>query len=246
MDYVYICKDGENEELRYSIRSVVKNMPEGRVWVVGGKPSWYVGNHIPVPQNGPKYENALDNLMAVCRSREISKDFVLMNDDFFVIKKLDEIPVFSGGFFVEKIALYNMLAPRSSYTKKIAKTMGRLQRLGIAMPVDFDIHVPMTLNKVKLLSILKAYPDNLWRSMYGNIFKVRGTHITDVKYYAKDAMAAKSYNYKSNIYPYVSSDDESFNVLYRDLLKKMFNTASKYEKPRTTSRAPGQTRTDTE
>ena len=55
MHFVYICKDGENEELRYSIRSVLKNTKDAVIWVVGGKPNWYIGNYIKVIQDQNKY-----------------------------------------------------------------------------------------------------------------------------------------------------------------------------------------------
>jgi len=48
MDFVYICKDGVNEELKYSIRSVVESFPETNIWVVGGKPDWYTGRDISI------------------------------------------------------------------------------------------------------------------------------------------------------------------------------------------------------
>jgi hypothetical protein len=72
MDFVYICKDGINEELRYSIRSVVESFPDSNIWVVGGKPDWYVGNYIKVDQKLTKYKNALYNLKAITESEEIS------------------------------------------------------------------------------------------------------------------------------------------------------------------------------
>ena len=61
MDFVYICKDGVNEELKYSIRSVVESFPEAIVWVVGGKPDWYIGNYIKVEQKESKYKNTRIN-----------------------------------------------------------------------------------------------------------------------------------------------------------------------------------------
>jgi hypothetical protein len=87
MDFVYICKDGINEELKYSIRSVVESFPEATIWVVGGKPDWYTGNYIKVEQKESKYKNAVKNLETICFSEEISQSFVLMNDDFYIIKK---------------------------------------------------------------------------------------------------------------------------------------------------------------
>lgn len=38
-DIVYLLKDGPNEELRLSLRSVAKHFPHKRVIFVGGKPA---------------------------------------------------------------------------------------------------------------------------------------------------------------------------------------------------------------
>ena len=235
MDYVYICKDGDNEELRYSIRSVEKHMPPGRIWVVGGKPDWYTGNYIPVKQEDTKYNNAIENIRAACEHRKISNEFVLMNDDFFIIKPIEEPLTYVSGFLVEKIALYSALSPRSSYTKRLLKTSQKLFRFGYEFPRDYELHVPMVMHKEKLLAIINQYPDCLWRSMYGNVYKVGGIHITDVKYYVKDAMKVKSHDYKSSSYPFVSSEDESFVVLKKDILNSMFPTPSSCELPTTPS-----------
>lgn len=36
MDLVYIVKEDENnEELRYSLRSVAKYLPQNKIWIVG-------------------------------------------------------------------------------------------------------------------------------------------------------------------------------------------------------------------
>ena len=229
MDYVYICRDGENEELRYSIRSVEKHLPPGRIWVVGGKPDWYTGNHIPVKQDDSKYDNAIENIRAACESKKIASTFVLMNDDFFAIKPLKEIPTYVGGFIVEKVALYSAIAPRSTYTKRLLRTSIKLSKVGLDLSRDYELHVPMMMNKARLLSVINAYPDCLWRSMYGNIYKVGGLYITDVKYYVRDAMKVKSHDYRSSLYPFVSSEDDSFKVLKRDLLNKMFPEPSRCE-----------------
>ena len=83
MDFVYICRDGDNEELRYSIRSVIHSFPEASIWIVGGKPKWYSGNHIEVKQNSVKYKNAVSNLLPICNSEEIT-DRLLYEKDVFI------------------------------------------------------------------------------------------------------------------------------------------------------------------
>jgi hypothetical protein len=126
MDFVYICKDGNNEELRYSIRSVVESFPNSKIWVVGGKPNWYTGNYIEVTQNLSKYRNAIENLKALCNSEEISDRFVLMNDDFYIVKNIDSIKDYHGGPLLDKINLYQKLNSNSNYTRKLAATYKKI------------------------------------------------------------------------------------------------------------------------
>ena len=59
MNFIYICRIGENEELRYSVRSVLNSFPEAVIWVIGGKPDWYVGNYIYVDQNNSAFFKTL-------------------------------------------------------------------------------------------------------------------------------------------------------------------------------------------
>ena len=94
MDFVYLCKTGENEELRYSIRSVLNSFPKAKIWVVGGKPKWYVGNYVEVIQDRNLYTNIYNNLVAICKSNQISNKFILMNDDFFIVNKVSKINYF--------------------------------------------------------------------------------------------------------------------------------------------------------
>lgn len=227
MDYVYICKSGENEELRYSIRSVIQNMPKGKIWVVGGKPDWYVGNHIPVKQNFQKYKNARNNLAAICESKEISNKFVLMNDDFFVVKPVKRVKYYHGGFLQDKVYQYEDLQPTSSYTRILQNTNKRLLRLGIEKPLDYELHVPMPMYKDKLEVALRG--NTLWRSNYGNIFNVGGTKIKDVKVYSSSALMRKSYDFNSLIYDYISSNQDSFEKVKSEVLEKMFSEKSIYE-----------------
>ena len=228
MDYVWICRDGNNEELRYSIRSVIKNMPSGNIWVVGGKPDWYSGKHISVKQNLQKTKNAENNLLTICNSKEISESFVLMNDDFFVVKPVQSVEYYFGGTLEEKILQYQDFQPTSFYTRSLEQTYKRLLRLGISNPLDYELHVPMPMTKEKLAASMKG--NSLWRSTYGNLFGVAGKQMKDVKVYASDKFFFKSYDYSSLEYPYISSDDISFNVILKAFLGDMFPDPSVYEK----------------
>lgn len=229
MDFVYICKDGDNEELRYSIRSVMASFPDAKVWVVGGKPAWYRGNFIFIPQQSAKYINAINNLKAICASEEISEQFTLMNDDFFIIEKLSSIDNFHGGSLLDKINLYKKIATKSGYISKLEQTLNKINDLGISNALDYELHVPMVMEKAKLKVVLKHGHQFLWRSMYGNLFNVGGTEMKDVKVYTEGPLVAKSYNIKDKDHKYLSSTDTSFQMLYSIILKRLFPIKSMYE-----------------
>ena len=229
MDFVYICRDGDNEELRYSIRSVINSFPEAKVWVVGGKPNWYVGNYIDVGQIGLKYNNAINNLNALCDSEEISDDFVLMNDDFFILKQIDNIEYFHGGFLYNKINRFKQLSRGSAYIKKLMVTEQTLKDYNVESPLDYELHVPMVMNKQKLKTIIDKDQNCLWRSLYGNLFNVGGTETTDVKIYHSNANQSISYKI-TNDSIYASTDDITFKELWATNLKKSFPHKTIYEK----------------
>jgi hypothetical protein len=230
MDFVYICKDGNNEELRYSIRSVVKSFPDSNIWVVGGKPTWYDGNYINVKQVLTKYRNAIQNLNAICNSNEISEEFILMNDDFYIVKNINTIETYHGGLLLDKINLYQKINSNSNYTRKLAATYKKIKSLNIESPLDYELHVPMIMEKKKLKQILQNNDQFLWRSIYGNVFGVGGEQMEDVKVYTKGPLVLKSYNLKKDEHIYLSSADTSFDMILSNILKKQFTEKTKYEK----------------
>jgi hypothetical protein len=230
MDFVYICKDGINEELRYSIRSVVESFPDSNIWVVGGKPPWYIGNHISVKQVLTKYRNAIQNLNTICNSNEISEEFVLMNDDFYIIKNISSIKTYHGGLLLDKINLYQKLNSNSNYTRKLSATYKKIKSLGIESPLDYELHVPMVMEKKKLKQILENNDQFLWRSIYGNVFNIGGEQMEDVKVYSRGPLVLKSYNIKKDEHIYLSSADNSFDMILNTILRKQFIQITKYEK----------------
>ena len=230
MDFVYICKEGINEELKYSIRSVIESFPDSNIWVVGGKPDWYVGNYIKVEQKESKYKNAVENLKTISISDQISESFILMNDDFYIIKKIDKIENFHGGYLLNKINLYQKLNSNSQYTRKLSGTYKKLKALGFENPLDYELHVPMIMEKEKLKIILELIDQFLWRSIYGNKFQVGGTEMQDVKVYTTGPLVLKSYNLNIDNHTYLSSADSSFNNIFNKILKDKFNKKTKFEK----------------
>jgi len=228
MDLVYICRDGENEELRYSIRSAVNNLPHDKIWVVGGKPDWYTGNYIKVDQGRAKYKNARNSLKAICDSEEISESFILMNDDFYIINKVESVPYMYAGTLDDKIKQREDIFNGNTYTTLLRNTLGYLSRKKINVALDYELHVPMVMEKRKLSKVLKL--SGLWRSVYGNVFNVGGVKIRDVKVYdKKDKFYINSYDINNLELDYLSSNDDSFETVKTLILEERFPFKTTYE-----------------
>jgi hypothetical protein len=226
MDVVYICRFHDNEELRYSLRSLV-NVNHDNVWLVGGKPLWYTGNYQEVRYTGSKYSHARANLTAIINNPDISDDFILMNDDFYIIKPLGDLGVYNEGLLKDKIEKYNTFGPRSNYTKMLKTTYEYLTNKGILNPLCYDLHVPMIMNKSLLEQALRN--QTLWRSTYGNLNNVGGQNIEDVKVYSLIGPEPRI-DYLNNPYPFLSSQDDTFQEIKMNVLDKLFKKKSQYEK----------------
>jgi hypothetical protein len=218
MDFVYLCRDGENEELRYSIRSVVSNFNDVVIWVVGGKPDWYCGNFIEVPQDSDKFKNQINNLKAAIYNKTILNNFVLMNDDFFILFPEDSYKYYSG-LLEDKITNHMYINGNSSYAITLITAMKLLKKKGISQPLNYDIHTPMTLNKALLAQVIDL--STSFRSVYGNLFIKDGIEIDDVKIYKRE----KDINFDTN---FISTEDNSFDLI-KDKLEEMFPNPSIYE-----------------
>jgi len=229
LTFVYICRAGDNEELRYSIRSVLHFFPTAKIWVVGEPPKWYDGDYIKVKQTGTKYGNAYRNLSIIASSPQLPEEIIIMNDDFYIIGEVESFGPFHEGSLIDKYNLYFDTYQMSSYTKKLFETYNRLRKMKFDDPKSYELHVPITVERSKLSRVMK-YENLLWRSMYGNMFELKGEQMQDVKVYTTVKMNFKNYDYKNITSPFISSDDSSFEILRRSILSKLFKKKTKYEK----------------
>lgn len=189
-DVLYFVKESEeNEELKYSLRSL-KNLNHGKVFIAGYKPSW-VGDsviHIATDQSSGKYENVRGNLLAALNDSRLGEDFILMNDDFFVMHPTLEIPTLRRMKNIEHyIKIYSKLDPKSRYVTSMQRTKETLESWGITDISSYELHVPMLLNKKKVVELLKKAPKEIHlRTLYGNYYDLGGERIRDVKIIKED------------------------------------------------------------
>jgi hypothetical protein len=212
-------------------------MPHENIVVVGGKPDWYTGKFIEVntftssghPSRN-KYENAKNNIRQVVDNDSISKDFVLMNDDFYVMKPVDQLQYYHGGLLADKIKVHSTFAPGSEYTHVLTRTAQVLDAMGIKDPLDYALHIPMMFNRQKLGEVLKQ-PIASIRTLYGNMCGVGGRKMGDVKVHPKRSdYAPESFDYMNEDSVFLSTADNTFFEVKTNLLDLVFTKPSKYEK----------------
>lgn len=186
IDIVYLVKndpENDSEELRYSLRSL-SNLPHGNVFIVGEKPDWVQNvTFIPVAQDKTKQENVLANMIAAANDSRVSNDFILMNDDFFIMKKLPHLPNMHFGLMQDSIRAYEKRYPEGSeYINSLKKVNDVLLERGIVAPISYELHTPMMLNRYSVLDMLSTKEQlHQMRSYYGNMYHVGGMKADDVK-----------------------------------------------------------------
>lgn len=237
IDLVYILANAskwQNNEIRYSLRSVEKNMePTGRVYIVGFLPKFAEPreiSHIDVQDNYTnKLRNAARKIKAACSTPAVSDRFILMNDDFFITRKMSEIKPWSKGSLKASEARHN--TKKGYYYAAIRQTRKFLEEAGIKNPIDFEIHAPIIIDKNKFLEIDKKFNMEesglLFRSIYGNMTNAKGEPIKDVKIFGKYPFSPEKYkNHKI-----ISTDNKVvLDPGFQRWIKIKFKKISKYEK----------------
>ena len=157
MDIVYFVKDEpSNEELRYSLRSVEKNFPHRNVWFYGGCPDDLQPDRwAHIKQNArSKWGNTSGLLRNACANEGISENFVLFNDDFFVLKTALESmpPTYYGDidFIVEKTE--RGFGKPIVWTTRLKHLKKTLLKSGKGT-LNYAVHKPMLVNRKKLKAL---------------------------------------------------------------------------------------------
>lgn len=174
-DLVWVVRDGDdNDELRWSLRTAV-NLAHGRVWLVGGQPSWTRNvQRIGLRQPSDKWAAVLGNLNAVADHPDISETFVLMHDDYFVLEPAS-LADWHRGPWEQVLAGYKHR--RDRYAQMLRKAARR-------WPDGFcwdAVHRPMLMEKGRLRDVLDDGCTGLYRSHYGNLHDLQGTQVPDCK-----------------------------------------------------------------
>lgn len=229
-DVVIPVRPGErNDELRMVLRSL-KNLPVGRVHLYGFAPSWVNRDTVrvvPRRLERTKHETVTAHTHAALTDPEVSQPFYLFNDDQYVTRPVDVLPVYHGGTVLEKVAEYRAAGRNGSYVKSMLDTLERLDQLGYVREsvLSYELHTPMLVYKKRMTVALQnaAGPRSNHRTMYGAIANLQrvATRHDDVKVYGPDDPIPAG--------PFLSTADTSFKYV-REYLEGLFPDACDYER----------------
>lgn len=191
MDIVYVLGRGSqwnNEEIRYSLRSICKFTKHDNVYVIGEKPYFAKDIiHIPVNDFNKKEYSIYNKIRIACNIPELSEEFLFMNDDHFFVKEvdIDNYPFYHQDDLTVEI----QKRLRSPYRTEIERTYAYLKDK-VKSPKYYDIHTPIRYNKNDFLEIMIQTPiheqEMIIKSLYANMKGVKGTFRKDIKLLAVD------------------------------------------------------------
>lgn len=231
-DVVYVIKDSSmNPELVYSLRSVENNWQYKNVWFCGGCPERIKpDHHMKIEQTGVnKWEKVRNMVIEICKNDQITDNFWLFNDDFFVLKKIPEnMPAQYNGRLIDYVErIEKRRGGPDGFTVRLRQAAEDLKEAGLDT-LNYEVHKPMLFNRKKLLEALEKFPNTpAYRSIYGNYWKIGGQTKHDMK--IKVLKFSRMYNVES-LWEFVSTSDVSFrdgNV--GEFIRNKFKDKSRFE-----------------
>lgn len=227
-DVVYFLKPDEvNNEARWSLRSIEKNMDHGAVWFYGGQPSELIPDRrAPMIQSDrqTKWQRVREMLAAACENDEITQKFWLMNDDFFVLQKMEsEGPYFGGDLRSHILSIEYRHGNITPYTAELRTCEAMLEETGLPT-FNYALHIPMLIDRKKMAEALQAFPGcPMFRSIYGNYAEIGGSYHEDVKVIGQNELIPEAADF-------ASTTDESFGYGAAGAqIRSMFPEKCKYE-----------------
>lgn len=231
MDVVYVNKDGENPELRYSLRSLT-HVNHGRVWVFGGAPVWLNTDTVEFRGRAQKrsaYASTRDHIRAACMDPDVSDPFMLWNDDFYAMEPVGTIPVYHRGLLSD--ALEDFAPLNTPWGKGLRETARLIENSGRENPLFYDIHLPLIVDKMTMLAALgwakDAQVDAVHlRTLYGSLANPELTqqHPDPKMMHRGDPFPVGSW---------LSSGSSTFRYVVEPVLRYLFPNPSIYEEDRT-------------
>ena len=219
-----------NNELRFCLRSIEKHLNGyGNIWIVGHLPKWVQNvRHIPHGEYHPKALNIFDKIMAACEIEEVSDNFIMFNDDYFLIQSVDaaHYPNYYSDKALGEVYQRSASNPYRQLTEDTIKVVGDGFRYA-------DIHCPLVMNKGKFKQLIRFNPnryDNglLVKSLY--MSQIDGTKMERKDPIIRGPRSAEWYDCNELTTDMISIHDEAVNKEFISYIERKFPVPSQYER----------------
>lgn len=181
----------QNNELRYCLRSIEKHLKNYRnIFIVGELPAFIHHSpftiHLPVPDghSSNPARNIFQKLVAACYEDELSEEFIYFNDDYILTQDVDAttLPHYHKEHNLKESA--GRVQQGNTFRTALENTAKALEAKGHPI-TNFDIHVPMRINKEKFLHLQQynwVVPYGYTaKSLYCNSVGITGEFLCDCK-----------------------------------------------------------------
>jgi len=222
-DLVYVI-DGKQDP-KYSIRSATENIEHRNLVIIGPKPKWAKGVvHIKCEDlegEGNQIKNTAKKILKACGDKRVSDNFILMNDDFYVMKPWEPEWLHKDTLRKSVRAARKRGISGGYHQKAQVETIVLLGKKAI----DYSVHAPCEINKQKMLDVESKYKISsgkyLTRTVYGNECEVKGVRSPQIKTqeYDREEMALLS-----------TIDRVEDKEEFKRYIREKFPNKSKYEK----------------
>lgn len=237
IDVVYILgKESRwfDTEIKYSIRSVERFLIGYRnIYLIGTKPAFLNGRVIEIPYEdiyGNKARNIMSKINRAASEKRISNNFMLFNDDYFLLKTTDA-PLYP---YYYKNTLEDALERNRGnyeYYKHVEQTISALNEYDHPL-LNFDSHYPILYNKARLKRVICKYNWNttfglIMKSTYCNTLKIPGEFKKDCK--INHPHVFENWANVTKDLDMFSIGDRCINKSMEQYLQSLYPNKSKYE-----------------
>ena len=225
-----VKSDNECEDLKYSLRSIEKNLiVDYSIIIIGYKPEWIKNvKHIPFVDGGDRYGNVLNKIIIASL---LYDEFVLFHDDMFIIKPLE----------IDELKTVYKLQDFKYIKKWGNKPFQKMLRIVYNMLIDkklstinYTTHTPFFYESNKVFRVIEYF--NLQCKKFVSFETLYYNYIGMQK--AKNVKKVKFGKYDNSVFnkedvigkTFLSCDEFGKKSGIFEYIKDVFKTKSKYEK----------------
>lgn len=174
--WVYWAGGAQGDELRFSMRSVVKHYAgNSSLSIVGDRPTWWRGHCVEIPRVRPgPYRSFRDSLNKLCQavaSPEIPDSFVWMMDDVYFVRHVRP-SVLARHYYATEYSPADVATwqPRNAWQRLKKRSFEMLAADGLPIR-DFATHLPQRVDKSRFRAMVDRYQPvgdrlALWEPLY--------------------------------------------------------------------------------